>query len=290
MAYLCIFMTLSRLLICIFMLNKDFPNIAPGQPLKLSTLPFQIDILQCYLIQLQNWHHEFKDPYWRLYWMATTGFSVWHENKEYPIQPDQLMLIPAETPCKTSNNNPGLQFYIHFTAQSQLSLVNPGVYTLTLTEELKRLILNLQLTQEVQITTGWQNALMLRRLCIQCLETLPILTRNFEHFSERIGRAINLMESNISRPWSNSAVAYAIGMSTSAYIRLFSSETGIPPQKWIMDRRIKKASVMLSHGRDSIESIAEATGFFDRAHFSRVFRAARGLGPASYRKQSSLQT
>jgi transcriptional regulator GlxA family with amidase domain len=33
-----------------------------------------------------------------------------------------------------------------------------------------------------------------------------------------------------------------------------------------------------------VEQIAEATGFWDRYHFSRVFKQVRGMGPAEFRR------
>ncbi len=43
---------------------------------------------------------------------------------------------------------------------------------------------------------------------------------------------------------------------------------------------------MLSHSEISIKDVAEATGFCDRYHFSRVFKQLRGVGPAEYRQQA----
>jgi AraC-like DNA-binding protein len=41
----------------------------------------------------------------------------------------------------------------------------------------------------------------------------------------------------------------------------------------------------LIHTHDSIEQIAEAHGFANRFHFTRVFRAVRGTSPAAWRRE-----
>jgi len=52
-----------------------------------------------------------------------------------------------------------------------------------------------------------------------------------------------------------------------------------------LEYRINAASLMLLHDAKSIDEIAEVNGFYDRAHFSKVFRRYRHCGPATYRKR-----
>jgi transcriptional regulator GlxA family with amidase domain len=104
-------------------------------------------------------------------------------------------------------------------------------------------------------------------------------------YSAGITIAMDTMAKNPSRPFSNEALARLVGMSTNAFIRLFTREAGMPPQKWHRERRIDNAAFMLSHTHKTIEEIAEAVGFRDRAHFSRVFARLLKCGPAAYRKK-----
>jgi AraC-like DNA-binding protein len=41
---------------------------------------------------------------------------------------------------------------------------------------------------------------------------------------------------------------------------------------------------LLHHSHLTAKEIAERAGFWDRGHFSRVFRRLRGMGPAEFRK------
>ena len=67
------------------------------------------------------------------------------------------------------------------------------------------------------------------------------------------------------------------------FIRRFRALTGQTPAQFIIDARLRRASHDLIFSRDSIESIAERTGFCDRAHFSKMFSARVGIPPAQYR-------
>ncbi|WP_323183165.1 helix-turn-helix domain-containing protein [Paraburkholderia sp. CNPSo 3076] len=49
--------------------------------------------------------------------------------------------------------------------------------------------------------------------------------------------------------------------------------------------RLDFACTELTRGRLSLAAIAEAAGFADQSHFTRVFRRRMGLTPGAYRAQ-----
>jgi transcriptional regulator GlxA family with amidase domain len=73
-------------------------------------------------------------------------------------------------------------------------------------------------------------------------------------------------------------------MGENAFIRLFSSQIGKPPQQYYREKRIERACWLLNNSKASIEQIANETGFVDRYHFSKVFKTSTGETPASYRR------
>ncbi|WP_246678140.1 helix-turn-helix transcriptional regulator [Mesorhizobium sp. B1-1-7] len=57
---------------------------------------------------------------------------------------------------------------------------------------------------------------------------------------------------------------------------------GVPPRRWQMQARIDRAKAMMAHEAASLGDIAEATGFFDQAHLTRVFKAVVGVTPGAW--------
>jgi len=90
-----------------------------------------------------------------------------------------------------------------------------------------------------------------------------------EHFSENI-----TMEKL-------AATAY---VSQSYLTRLFKSDLGISPIRYIIGYRIETAKQLLLTSEASITEVAEFTGFSDQKYFSRVFRKYTGVSPRDYRK------
>jgi len=73
-------------------------------------------------------------------------------------------------------------------------------------------------------------------------------------------------------------------MATNSFSRLFKEHTGDTLQYFIRKKRVNKACLMLLHSNNSIDEIAEITGFANRYHFTRIFKKIRGYTPAKYRK------
>ena len=64
--------------------------------------------------------------------------------------------------------------------------------------------------------------------------------------------------------------------------------TGITVGEYIRKLRLEKTCERLIESDDNITSIAHWIGFSDASHLCRVFKAAYGISPTEYRKQSRL--
>ena len=65
------------------------------------------------------------------------------------------------------------------------------------------------------------------------------------------------------------------------FARAFREATGLSPQRWLMDARVRSAQrLMMDAPSGSLTEIAELTGFSDQSHFSRVFQEIVGVRPA----------
>jgi len=61
-------------------------------------------------------------------------------------------------------------------------------------------------------------------------------------------------------------MAKLVGPSQSQFARSFKISTGMPPYKWSLDARIKRAQELLLLGKEPIAFIALQTGFADQSH------------------------
>lgn len=65
---------------------------------------------------------------------------------------------------------------------------------------------------------------------------------------------------------------------------LFRKYTGIPPTKYLLNKRLEKASELLLSSNLSIAEIADKVGYSDPNHFSFIYKKNTGIAPTSYRQ------
>ena len=108
--------------------------------------------------------------------------------------------------------------------------------------------------------------------------------RNDDGRNDRILKALAFIDCNFTDDLSISDLADYVGMSRSAFSRLFKNETGRSPQNHLIEVRLEQSIHLLS-GNMSIREVAAASGFNDEYYFSRCFRKRYSLPPNELRKK-----
>ena len=103
--------------------------------------------------------------------------------------------------------------------------------------------------------------------------------------SERVARAMLLMEQHIAEPVSIADIASALHVSTRQLHRDFTAELGMSPGEAKISLQLEYARMRLAASNTSITRIAQVCGFSDSAHFSRRFREKYAQRPSEYRAQ-----
>jgi transcriptional regulator GlxA family with amidase domain len=105
----------------------------------------------------------------------------------------------------------------------------------------------------------------------------------------RVAAALARLERGPFRLIPNPVLAHEAQMSTNAFLRLFKAAVGRSPQAHSKVMRIRQACMLLHYSNEGIKEIAEAIGFCDRYHFSRVFKKVRGVSPAQFRRRAEFE-
>ncbi len=101
----------------------------------------------------------------------------------------------------------------------------------------------------------------------------------------QLRRAMEYLEAHMTEDMSLEEMARLVGLSQSQFARSFKLSTGMPPYKWSLDARIKRAQELLLLGKESIAFIALQTGFADQSHFTKTFRRATGVTPKDWQRR-----
>jgi AraC-like DNA-binding protein len=97
-------------------------------------------------------------------------------------------------------------------------------------------------------------------------------------------QALAAMRARYTEALTLSACARIAGLSPTRFAHRFRDMTGYAPMEFVRRLRIDQARRLLADQSLTIRAVAEACGFGDPYHFSRVFRAIDGLPPSLYRE------
>lgn len=81
------------------------------------------------------------------------------------------------------------------------------------------------------------------------------------------------------------ALAAEAKLSRMHYTRVFTQLTTLPPNRYLIQLRIERASVLLMDTNWTIDRIASEVGYADAYFFGRQFRRIQGQSPGRYRKR-----
>jgi AraC-like DNA-binding protein len=127
--------------------------------------------------------------------------------------------------------------------------------------------------------------LMFSELVRRYVESLPERSKGWLGGlrDRHVGRALNLLHAQPTRPWTLDQLAREVGLSRSSFAERFSVFVGLPPMQYLQKWRLQIAASKLSDGNGSIARIAAEIGYESEAAFSRAFKKAVGLPPAEWR-------
>lgn len=105
--------------------------------------------------------------------------------------------------------------------------------------------------------------------------------------SNYVEKAIYYIASNFANDISVGSIAAACGISDSYLQRLFVKSRGETLTSHILKLRIESAKRLLENTSYSMIEIAIDTGFSNRQHFTRCFKAITGITPGKYREANA---
>ena len=93
------------------------------------------------------------------------------------------------------------------------------------------------------------------------------------------------IEQHLSEEISLSTLARLARLSPYHFARAFRTSFGLPPHRYHMARRLKRAEELLSCSTLPVTQISVRIGFRETSAFTRAYRRYTGLTPSEFRRQ-----
>jgi AraC family transcriptional regulator len=99
----------------------------------------------------------------------------------------------------------------------------------------------------------------------------------------KLRRTIEYIEANLHRDLCVARIAKHVTMSESHFSHAFRKTVGLPPHRYVRDRRIERAKALLRQSDMPLNEIAQRVGCSSASNFSVLFHGATGTTPRTYR-------
>jgi transcriptional regulator GlxA family with amidase domain len=99
----------------------------------------------------------------------------------------------------------------------------------------------------------------------------------------RLLRAKDRMDAASHEEWPVRRLARVSGVSEAHFARSFKQAFGVPPHRYLLTRRVERATALLRDTDLSITEIAFVTGWNSLGTFGRTFRDVTGESPGAIR-------
>jgi AraC family transcriptional regulator len=106
----------------------------------------------------------------------------------------------------------------------------------------------------------------------------PELCRKLRHATEYIDR-------NLRDRLTLDEIAAEVDLNPQYFARTFKKAVGRPPHRYILERRVERAKILLKTTDLSLVEIASRVGIATQSHFTTVFRRATGMTPREFRER-----
>lgn len=90
---------------------------------------------------------------------------------------------------------------------------------------------------------------------------------------------LEFLNNNYMNDLSMEEIANYTGRSLSTFKRDFKKYSDLPPQKWLIKRRLEAAHELLSNGKKKVSEVCFDVGFKNLSHFSKIYKEAYGYAP-----------
>lgn len=259
-----------------------------------------------------NWKN-INSPFARIHLVVEGSAKILRDGRKYELTENKLYLTPAYTPHSYECDGDFSLFYIHIYEKidnkssifdvlnfpleieadtllmqlvARLHVINPGrelsYYDPTAYDNSTELLKNIALHSNTPFALELESQAIIQQLLSRFLE---FSTAKTPHVDERMLRVLDYIHAHIHTNIGIEKLAELSFLTKDHLIRSFKKQVNCTPGKYINQKKIEKAQLMMLLEDYSVQELAYKLGFNNVSYFNRLFKKLTGESPSAYKKR-----
>lgn len=216
-------------------------------------------------------------------------------NKIFNLKQGDMFIIlkGMNVEYMASMDDPWEYYWIGFSGSNSIEYLNRtsiiDSYAVTCKEDSKipSIILNMCEISKNYNPSSSDDVVLLRELYSLLYTFIKEFPKEFEYKDKElhtyIQEAINFINSNYMNSITINEVANHVNLSRSYLYKMFIKNLKVSPQKYLINLRMYKATLLLKNTKFPIGEVANKVGYSDSLLFSKTFSKYFSMSPLNYR-------
>lgn len=252
---------------------------------------FDVEILdQGHFIGNMHWNqYNVMSPFARIYYMIADSGWLDADQGRLDLLPGFMYLIPPNTRVDLRTDGRIEKLFFHVTWRyadtDMLDRINRCFVLPLPPETLSRLLSSYQNCEPADLLRI--RGIVYESLSLFISECLPE-HKKYLDLANQYSSLFAFVEQHLSADLTPANICSGLGLSYETMRRRFKTDNGISLHRYITNRLIQKAGMMLLLTEMNVQEVAIELGFADEFYFSRLFKQKMTYSPREYRRINAL--
>ena len=234
---------------------------------------------------------------------VTKGYGTFKFNgKVYTLKKGDIFILlkGMQVEYVASIDDPWEYYWIGFSGSNaneylnRTSITNSCVANCEENSKIPQIILNMCEISKTYNPSKSDDILLLKELYSLLYALIEEFPKPFEYKDKElhtyIQDALNFINSNYMHSITVQEIADYVNLSRSYLYKMFIKNLGISPQRYLINLRMYKATLLLKSTKLPIGEVASSVGYSDSLLFSKTFSKHFSMSPLNYRNNQVNKT
>ncbi|MBI6072185.1 helix-turn-helix domain-containing protein [Clostridium perfringens] len=234
---------------------------------------------------------------------VTKGYGTFKFNgKVYNLKQGDIFILlkGMQVEYVASIDDPWEYYWIGFSGSNaneylnRTSITNSCVANCKENSKIPQIILNMCEISKTYNPSSSDDILLLKELYSLLYALIEEFPKPFEYKDKElhtyIQDALNFINSNYMHSITVQEIADYVNLSRSYLYKMFIKNLGISPQRYLINLRMYKATLLLKSTKLPIGEVASSVGYSDSLLFSKTFSKHFSMSPLNYRNNQVNKT